>query len=93
MTSENNQYRHIRSIISADGEMIATSGLHSGNHRFSTQAQEIIAITEGHCRIKLAGDQAWTDYQAGDSITIPANTHFEIEVDDHLEFTCHPGGI
>ncbi len=80
-----------RSIITADGEMKTLGVMLPGVYRFSTQAQERMEVTQGHCRVKLADKQGWEDYQAGASFFVPANSHFEIEVDELLDYVCHYG--
>ena len=37
-----------------------------GSYRFSTQAPERVDVTQGRCRVKLADQQHWTDYQVGE---------------------------
>lgn len=78
-----------RSIITPEGEMKTLGVMLPGTYRFSTQAPEVMEVTQGRCRVKLAGDQAWIDYEAGQSFNVPANSHFEIEVDDLLDYVCH----
>ncbi|MEQ6340610.1 MAG: pyrimidine/purine nucleoside phosphorylase [Gammaproteobacteria bacterium] len=78
-----------RSIITPEGEMKTLGVMLPGTYRFSTQAPEVMEVTQGRCRVKLADDQAWTDYEAGQSFDVPANSHFEIEVDDLLDYVCH----
>jgi purine/pyrimidine-nucleoside phosphorylase len=80
-----------RTVITADGEMKSLGLMQPGTYRFVTEAQETIEIVQGHCRVKLAGDQAWADYQAGQSFAVPAASHFEVEVDDVLDFISHLG--
>ncbi|MHB8347792.1 MAG: pyrimidine/purine nucleoside phosphorylase [Acidiferrobacterales bacterium] len=78
-----------RSIITPDGEMKTLGIMLPGTYRFSTDAPERMDITQGHCRVKLSGSGAWSDYEAGDSFTVPGHSHFEIEVDDLLDYICH----
>lgn len=80
-----------RSIVTADGDMKTLGIMLPGTYRFSTQAPERMDITQGHCRVKLSGAQSWDEYQAGDSFTVPGDSHFEIEVDDLLDYVCHFG--
>lgn len=80
-----------RSVVTADGEMKTLGVMLPGTYRFSTQAPEVMEVTQGSCRVKLADDQAWTDYQAGQSFSVPANSHFEIEVEELLDYVCHFG--
>ncbi len=78
-----------RSVITADGEMKTLGVMLPGTYRFSTEAPEVMEVTQGRCRIKLAEQQDWSEYQAGESFSVPGNSHFEIEVDDLLDYICH----
>jgi len=80
-----------RTVITPQGEMKTLGVMLPGTYRFSTQAPEVVEITQGHCRVKLAGKETWSDYQAGQSFEVPGNSHFEIEVDDLLDYVCHFG--
>lgn len=60
-------------------------------YRFSTAAPETMEALQGRCRVKLADDRAWTEYEAGQSFQVPPNSCFEIEVDDLLDHVCHFG--
>jgi uncharacterized protein YaiE (UPF0345 family) len=80
-----------RTLITPEGEMKTLGVMLPGIYRFSTEAPERIDVTQGHCRVKLADQQNWNSYQAGESFTIPGNSHFEIEVDDLLDYVCHFG--
>jgi len=80
-----------RTVITPEGEMKTLGVMLPGTYRFNTQAPETIDITQGHCRVKLADKQTWNAYQAGESFSIPENSHFEIEVTDFLDYVCHFG--
>ncbi len=80
-----------RTVITPDGEMKTLGVMLPGMFRFSTQAPERIDITQGSCRVKLAGEQQWKVYQAGESFNVPGNSHFEIEIDELLDYVCHFG--
>ncbi len=80
-----------RTVITPAGEMKTLGVMLPGSYRFSTQAPERIDVTQGHCRVKLADQQAWQEYDAGDSFVVPADSHFEIEVSDLLDYVCHFG--
>ena len=81
-----------RTVITPQGEMKTLGIMLPGSYRFSTQAAEVMELTQGHCRVKLSGQQQWNPYQAGESFSVPANSHFEIEVDDLLDYICHFNG-
>ena len=80
-----------RTVITAEGEMKTLGVMLPGMYRFSTEAAEIMELTQGKCRVKLAGEDHWTEYGAGERFNVPANSHFEIEVVELLDYICHFG--
>lgn len=78
-----------RTMISADGEMKTLGIMQPGTYRFSTDAPETMEITQGNCRVKLADEQNWNEYSAGESFEVPGNSNFEIEVSELLDYVCH----
>ena len=80
-----------RTIITSTGEMKTLGVMLPGTYRFSTQAPERVDVTQGHCRVKLADQQNWSSYQEGESFNVPGNSHFEIEINDFLDYVCHFG--
>jgi len=80
-----------RTIITPAGEMKTLGVMLPGTYRFSTQAPEVVDVTQGHCRVKLAGSQTWESYEAGQSFEVLGNSHFEIEVTELLDYVCHFG--
>lgn len=78
-----------RTVVMAGGEMKSLGLVQPGTYRLTTEAPEIIEITQGHCRVKLPGDQAWVDYEAGQSFDVSADSQFEIEVEDVLDYISH----
>jgi hypothetical protein len=80
-----------RSVITQAGEMKTLGVMLPGLYRFSTQAPEVMELTQGRCRVKRAGDSDWTNYQSGESFEVPADSHFEIEVEELLDYICHFG--
>ena len=78
-----------RTIVTSTGEMKTLGVMLPGTYRFSTQAPEVMDVTQGSCRVKLADEQTWKEYQAGQSFHVPGNSHFEIEVVNLLDYVCH----
>ena len=78
-----------RSVITADGEMKTLGIMMPGVYRFSTEAPEVMEVTQGRCKVKLADSQDWSEYQGGERFNVPGNSHFEIEVDELLDYICH----
>ena len=58
---------------------------------FKTGEPEQMEITAGSCRVKLPGDQDWRVYRDGDSFKVPANSAFNIEPLETLDYVCHFG--
>lgn len=56
---------------------------------FNTGAAELMEINAGVCRVRLAGEQTFTTYQAGQSFNVPAQSSFDIEVVELLDYICH----
>lgn len=78
-----------RSIVTAEGEMKTLGLMLAGSYRFSTEAPEVMEVIQGSCRVKLAETQDWVSYNEGESFNVPANAHFDIEVDSLLDYICH----
>jgi uncharacterized protein YaiE (UPF0345 family) len=58
---------------------------------FKTSEPELMEITAGKCLVKLPGDQDWRTCHAGDRFTVPANSSFDIEPLETLDYVCHFG--
>jgi uncharacterized protein YaiE (UPF0345 family) len=80
-----------RTVVTPEGEMKTLGVMLPGTYRFNTQAPERIDVTQGRCRIRLAGQATAQEYQGGDSFEVPGDSHFEIEVVDLLDYVCHFG--
>lgn len=80
-----------RTVITPGGEMKTLGVMLPGTYRFNTDAPEIMELVQGHCRVKLADKPSWSTYMAGESFSVPANSHFEIEVIELLDYVCHFG--
>ena len=76
-------------IILADGTRKTLGVILPSLLTFNTQAAEIMEIIGGHCRVRQAGSDIWTDYRGGSSFDVPANSSFDIETIDTLDYVCH----
>ena len=56
---------------------------------FNTGAAEIMECVAGGCEYKLAGSDAWQTSGPGDKFSIPANSSFDIRVDQAYHYICH----
>ena len=60
-----------------------------GTLTFNTAAPELMEINLGACKVRLQGETSWAAYAAGDKFTVPANSSFDIDVSEILDYVCH----
>jgi hypothetical protein len=58
---------------------------------FNIGAPETMEITDGTCQVKIAGQDEWKTYSAGQSFSVPGNSSFEIEAQALVNYICHFG--
>ncbi len=58
---------------------------------FKSSEPELMEIIAGTCKIRLPGDKDWRICRAGDSFRVPANSSFDIEPLETLDYVCHFG--
>ena len=76
----------------ADGTKKSVGVILPSTLTFNTGAPEIMETVAGTCRVKLAGESAWTSYGAGQSFKVPGNSSFDIEVSgEPYHYVCHFG--
>ncbi|MDE3208397.1 MAG: pyrimidine/purine nucleoside phosphorylase [Pseudomonadota bacterium] len=76
-------------IECSDGSKKTLGVIFPGRLTFNTNAPERMQITDGTCRVRIAQDPSSQQYQAGQSFSIPANSSFEIETEEVLNYICH----
>ncbi len=77
------------SILFADGSKKTLGLIYPGAFHFGTQQGERMEIVAGACRVKLDGQYRWSEHGAGQAFEVPANSGFEIEVQQGLcEYIC-----
>jgi uncharacterized protein YaiE (UPF0345 family) len=60
-----------------------------GSYHFGTEAAEEMQLSGGACKVKLAGSEVWNSYAAGEMFAIPANSAFDITVEDSpMDYIC-----
>ena len=55
---------------------------------FNVSTPELMEITAGECRVKIAGEAAFQIYTAGKSFKVAANSSFEIHAKDEVNYVC-----
>lgn len=78
------------SITLEDGTRKSVGVILPSTLTFNTGAPEIMECVAGSCRVKLAGNNEWSSYSAGQSFDVPGNSSFDIEVSgEPYHYVCH----
>jgi len=78
-------------VLFADGTRKSVGVILPSNLTFNTAAPEVMEITGGRCRVRIAGTQTWQEYAAGSRFAVPADSHCDIEVQEAVDYVCHFG--
>ncbi|GGB96032.1 UPF0345 protein [Oxalicibacterium flavum] len=77
------------SIVFADGSKKTLGVIFPSTLKFNTGAAEIMELNAGKCRIRLDGESDWKTYEGGQQFNVPANSSFDIETIETLDYVCH----
>jgi uncharacterized protein YaiE (UPF0345 family) len=75
----------------ADGSKKTVGVIFPSSLTFNTGAPETMEIVGGQCRVRPAGAKEWQVYQGGQSFHVGANSSFEIETVETVDYVCHFG--
>ena len=78
-------------IMFADGTKKSVGVIFPSTLTFNTGAPEIMELNAGTCKIRLKGETAWKTYKGGEKFSVPANSSFDIETVEMLDYVCHFG--
>ena len=76
-------------VLLADGSRKSIGVIFPSNLTFNTQAPERMELNAGQCRVRLKGQTEWKPYGGGQSFDVPANSSFDIETLEMLDYVCH----
>jgi uncharacterized protein YaiE (UPF0345 family) len=76
-------------VLFADGSKKTIGVIFPSTLKFNTGAAEIMELNAGKCRIKLSGASGWQSYEGGQKFDVPANSSFDIETIETLDYVCH----
>ncbi|WOO42205.1 pyrimidine/purine nucleoside phosphorylase [Rubellicoccus peritrichatus] len=77
------------SIFLEDGSKKTFGIIYPGTYHFDTEAAELMEITDGACKVQLAGESETKAYATDSSFSIPANSGFDITVEDGIcQYIC-----
>lgn len=80
-----------RRVVTSDGDVVTLGIMQLGGYHFATQEAEVMELLQGACRVKLAGSDEWVTFSARQRFDVPANSSFDIEVTELLDYICHYG--
>ncbi len=75
-------------VLLADGTRKSLGVIFPSRLTFTTGAPEVMELNGGNCRVRLADQEEWTEYAAGQSFEVPGDSSFDIET---LDYICHFG--
>lgn len=78
-------------VIFADGTRKSVGVILPSSLTFNTGDPEIMEINGGRCRVRLKGESGWQEYTAGTRFSVPANSSFDIETLEAVDYVCHFG--
>jgi uncharacterized protein YaiE (UPF0345 family) len=77
------------SVFMPNGQKKSIGLIYPGSFKFNTDGPEVMQMTAGSARVKLAGESQWMTYGAGTSFRVAGKSHFEIAVDSGIaEYIC-----
>ena len=77
--------------VLADGSKKTVGVIFPSTLTFNTGAPETMEIVGGKCRVRLAGADAWVTYESGQQFDVAANSAFDIETLEMVDYVCHFG--
>ncbi|PWF42434.1 pyrimidine/purine nucleoside phosphorylase [Massilia glaciei] len=78
-------------LLLADGSQKTVGVIFPSSLTFNTGRPETMEIVSGLCRVRLANETEWKAYEDGQQFEVAANSSFEIETVDQVDYVCHFG--
>ena len=80
---------NIKSIAFKTDTLPATVGVMlPGDYVFNTDDKEKMTVVNGALTIKLAGENEFSTYRAGESFDVDANSAFDVKVETETAYLC-----
>lgn len=77
-----------RSIIFPDGSRKTLGVMMPGEYEFDTADKEIMEILSGKLDLQLPRETGWRTIQGGEIFEVPANSKFELKVEQVTDYCC-----
>jgi uncharacterized protein YaiE (UPF0345 family) len=78
-------------VVFADGTRKSIGVIFPSTLTFNTGAAETMELNAGKCRVRMKNEQEWRSYNAGEKFSVPANSAFDIEITEMVDYVCHFG--
>lgn len=78
-------------VVFADGTKKTIGVIFPSSLTFNTGAPEVMELNAGKCKIRLADQSEWQQFEGGQSFDVPGNSSFDIETLETLDYVCHFG--
>jgi len=62
--------------------------MEKGDYEFGTSSHETMTVIEGKLEVKLAGQDEWISYGAGQSFEVEANSSFQVKTASQVSYLC-----
>ncbi|KJY82907.1 hypothetical protein TW81_11940 [Vibrio galatheae] len=59
-----------------------------GEYTFGTAAPEKMTVVKGALTVKIAGEEEWVTYQAGESFNVAGDSSFDLQVQQPTAYLC-----
>ncbi len=80
-----------RTVLFADGTRKTLGIMMPGAYEFGTDAREVMEILGGEMKVLLPGASEWQTFATGQSIEVPAQSSFKLELDGVADYCCSYG--
>lgn len=79
-----------RNYTDSEGAIKSLGVMLPGEYTFNTKAAENMEILAGDVEVLILSgmDNNWESYKAGESFDVPANSSFEIKVNEVTDYCC-----
>ena len=77
-----------RTVRFADGSRKTLGFMQAGEYQFGTEQAEVMEVLGGSARVLLDGESEWQIYSMGSDFHVPANSSFNLMVDEYMDYCC-----
>lgn len=77
-----------RTVLFQDGTKKTLGMMMPGQYEFGTGDKELMEILAGTLRALLPGSTQWNTFGPGQSFEVPANSKFQVEMEEAVDYCC-----